>query len=86
MIAPSEDRPPGPSVGEKRMNVRTLSIVFALVLLVGCSASSTQLVPMPDAGAARANPEMTTMYLFRVPGSLSPQAPLHINISGKHSL
>jgi len=65
------------------MNIRTLSIVFALVLLVGCSASSAQLVPMPDAGAARANPEMTTMYLFRVPGSLSPQAPLHINISGR---
>jgi hypothetical protein len=82
MIAPS-NHGPGPIAGENSMNTRFLSVAVALLLLAGCSASSTQLVPMPAEGAERANPEMTIMYLFRVPGSLSPQAPLHINISGK---
>jgi len=65
------------------MNSRIAGVAVALILLAGCSASSTQLVPMPPDGAELANPEMTVMYLFRVPGSLSPQAPLHITISGK---
>jgi len=65
------------------MKSRNLSIVFALLLLAGCAGSSTQLVPMPAEGAELANPDMTVLYLFRVPGSLSPQAPLHITISGK---
>jgi len=65
------------------MNSRNLTILFAFLMLAGCSASSTQLVPMPAEGAQQVNPNMTVMYLFRIPGSLSPQAPLHITISGK---
>ena len=65
------------------MNIRHLGVLLTLILLAGCSASSTQLVPQPDESAPLADPHMTRVYLFRVPGSLSPQAGLHIEISGK---
>ena len=66
------------------MNFRRIGLLFAFLLLVGCSASSTQLVPQPDENMAPADPDKSRMYIFRVPGSLSPQAELHIQISGVH--
>jgi hypothetical protein len=63
------------------MNIR--HVLFGFVLLAGCASGSVQLVPQPDESVPPADPQMTRVYLFRVPGSLSPQAPLNIEISGK---
>lgn len=65
------------------MNIRHFGVVCALLLLVGCGTSSTQLAPQPDESVPLSDPQMTRLYLFRVPGSLTPTAELHIEISGK---
>ncbi|MEN8151070.1 MAG: hypothetical protein ABFS86_14720 [Planctomycetota bacterium] len=66
------------------MSIRQAGILLALLTLVGCAAGSTQLVPQPAPDAPPAGGNMARLYIFRVPGSLSPQAQLHIKVSGQH--
>ena len=66
------------------MDFRHLGLIVALVLFVGCASGSTQLVPQPAENMSPDDPGTSRMYIFRVPGSLSPQAELHIEISGTH--
>jgi len=61
-----------------------MGLLFAALLLVACGSSSTQLVPQPVESSPPADPGLSRMYIFRVPGSLSPDAELHIEISGVH--
>jgi len=66
------------------MKFRHLGLIVALVLFVGCASGSTQLVYQPDETMPPADPSLVRMYVFRIPGSLTPGAELHIEVSGKH--
>jgi hypothetical protein len=59
---------------------KRFAVAFVLLVLIGCSATSSQDAPRPDLGVRIENPEKARVYIFREDIKFSAQDALRIDI------